>query len=273
MPTWLFLLALGLFGLAFGSFGNVVIWRLPRGESLSHPASHCPKCEMAIRWYDNIPVASWLLLRGKCRGCGEPISVRYPLVELLSGALWVLAGAVWGMTLTTAFAVTFFYVLLLLAFIDLDTFRLPNSLVGLLAGIGLAGAAVSQFTQIPAAPIIAAGGWLGSNPLMLAILGAVVSAGSSGAIAGAYWLWRRNQGFGMGDVKLLGAMGVFLGAYGLLALFVGSMMGAVYGVVAMSAEKLSLRTRFPFGPFLALAGIIVAIAGKPLVGWYLGLLS
>jgi leader peptidase (prepilin peptidase)/N-methyltransferase len=109
VPLWLFLTLMGAFGLIFGSFANVVIWRLPRRESLSQPPSHCPKCGTPIRPWDNVPIVSWLLLRGRCRDCGEPISWRYPAVEALSGALWVLAAAIYGPTPACIVAVVFFW--------------------------------------------------------------------------------------------------------------------------------------------------------------------
>jgi len=228
----LFLTALAVFGLVFGSFANVVIWRLPRGESLSHPDSHCPVCEAPIIWRDNVPVLSWLALRGRCRACGVPISPRYPVVELISGMLWLGAGLRFGMTLQTAAAIAFFYLLMILAYVDFDTMRLPNVLVGLLALIGLLGAAVSQFLRIPAVPLLSSGGIFGDAPLVSAFAGALVCALPALALAVVMSAVLKRPALGMGDVKLLGVIGVFLGAYGLLAFFVGSLFGAVYGVVS-----------------------------------------
>jgi leader peptidase (prepilin peptidase)/N-methyltransferase len=262
-------ITIGLFGLLFGSFGNVVIWRLPRGESLSHPGSHCPVCDKPIAWYDNVPVLSWLLLGGKCRACGTRISARYPTVELLSGALWVLAAVRFGFTAQTAFAIAFFYVLLLLAFIDLDTTRLPNSLVGLLAVVALAGMIASQLTGTPLVPLLTPqGGWLAS-PIAYGLVGAVATGGSILLIALVYARVRGVQGFGMGDIKLLGVLGLFLGLYGLLALGVGSLLGAVYGVAAGRKTAEGLQHKYPFGPFLAVSGVIVALFGEQMVAWYL----
>ncbi|MRR35468.1 prepilin peptidase, partial [bacterium] len=122
-----------VFGLVFGSFANVVIWRFPRGESLSAPASHCPLCERPIRWRDNIPVVSWVILRARCRDCGTPIHWRYPAVELLTALLWVLAVLKFGATPRAVMTACVFYLLVILAFIDLDVRRLPNPIVALLA--------------------------------------------------------------------------------------------------------------------------------------------
>jgi leader peptidase (prepilin peptidase)/N-methyltransferase len=152
---------------------------------------------------------------------------------LLSAVLWVTAGLRFGFSAQTAWAVALFYLLLILSFIDLDTMRLPNTLVALLFAIGLVGAAISQFSEILATPLVPlgdAGIW--ASPLAVSVIGAAASAGVALAIAGAYALVRRKEGFGMGDAKLLGAIGVFLGLYGVLVLFAGSIIGATYGVIA-----------------------------------------
>jgi leader peptidase (prepilin peptidase)/N-methyltransferase len=262
-----------VFGLLFGSFGNVVIWRLPRGESLSVPASHCPKCETPIAWYDNVPVASWLALRGKCRSCQATISARYPAVELLSGLLWLSATLHFGFSPQAAVCVFFFYVLLLLAFIDIDTMRLPNSLVGLLAIGGATGLAVTQLTGIPAVPLMPLGSGVFATPLVFSLLGAVLSAGVVLLIALAYARVRGTEGFGMGDIKLLFVIGLFLGPYGLLVLLFGSVFGAGFGVAASRRAPEGMRYRFPFGPFLALAAVFVTLVGAPVVTWYMQLLA
>lgn len=262
-----------LFGLLFGSFGNVVIWRFPRGESLSVPASHCPVCQKPIVWYDNVPLVSWLVLRGRCRSCGTPISARYPAVELLSGLLWLAAVVRFGLTAQAAACIVFFYMLLLLAFIDLDTMRLPNSLVGLLAVAGMAGVAITQLTGIPVVPLMPLGQGVLAVPVVFSLVGAVVSAGFVAVIALAYTRIRGVQGFGMGDIKLLIVIGLFLGPYGLLVLFLGSILGTGYGAVAARRGTDGMRHKFPFGPFLALAAVVVTLFGVPLVTWYAGLLA
>jgi len=272
LPDWFWLTVLFLFGLVFGSFGNVVIWRLPRNESLSSPPSHCPKCDTPIRWYDNVPVLSWLVLGGKCRNCGESISPRYPAVELLCGILWVCAGWRFGQTATALAAALFFYLLVLLAFIDWDTMRLPNSLVALVFGTGLAGAVVSQFAGVQVTPLLVSGtGGALSEPLVSALAGAASAAGVVLLIGLAYSAIRGGQGYGMGDVKLLAAMGVYLGLYSLMALFIGTLVGAVYGVIAARRAGAGGRHRFAFGPFLAMGGVIAALAGPAIWAWYAGL--
>jgi len=264
----LWLALLGVLGLVFGSFANVVIWRFPRGESLSSPPSHCPRCGHPIRWRDNIPVVSWLLLRGRCRDCGEPISARYPLVEAASGLLWVLAGVLYGISAQTGVAVFLFYLLLVLSMVDLDTMRLPNPLVALLASAGVAGVLISQVAGIPAAPLTPSS-WA---PLPAALIGAALGAGVSLAVASAYRAVRKATGFGMGDVKLLGALGLYFGAYVLMVLFFGSLIGAVAGIIFAASSKESLRRkRMPFGPMLALGAVVTAVFGPALWSWYLGL--
>jgi leader peptidase (prepilin peptidase) / N-methyltransferase len=272
LPTWFFLTALALFGLAFGSFANVVIWRFPRGESLSSPPSRCPACETPILWYDNVPVASWILLRGRCRACGTRISARYPTVELLSGALWVVAGVRFGQAWQTAFAIAFFYLLMILSFIDWDTMRLPDPLVGLTALIGVVGAIAAAIAGVALVPLTPVAG-VPLAPIVTALIGALLGVGVSLAIALLYSLIRKVDGFGGGDVKLLGAMGLFLGPYVLLAFFAGSVLGAVYGLIATAASRLGLQTKFPFGPFLAVGAVLTALWGPSLWHLYTGLLA
>jgi leader peptidase (prepilin peptidase)/N-methyltransferase len=273
IPSWLWLSALFLFGLLFGSFGNVVIWRFPRGENLSHPGSHCPSCDTPIAWYDNVPVLSWMALGAKCRACHEPISPRYPAVELLSGILWLLAGVKFGLSLTTIFCVVFFYLLMLLAFIDWDTMHLPNTLVGLLFVVGMLGAGLSQLTGLPAVPLLAmGGGWL-AQPLVSALVGAVLSGGILLAVGVVYSLIRKTQGFGMGDAKLLGTIGVFLGVYGLLAAFIATLLGAVYGVISARRSEEGGKHKFPFGPFIVAGAVLTTLAGQAIWAWYAGLLG
>jgi len=268
-----YLTVLALFGLALGSFANVVIWRYPRGESLSTPGSHCPSCDHPVRWYDNVPVASWLLLHGRCRDCGEPISIRYPIVEFLSAALWVLAGASFGFTLRALAAIVMFYLLLILSFIDLDTMRLPNPLVVLLGVLGVVGALASLLPVIDAVPLtLVVDDWL-SNSLVASLVGAALGAGVSLVIALGYQGVRKRQGFGMGDVKLLAAMGVYLGPYVLMAFFGGAVLGALWGVAGMVRGGGGMTTKFPFGPFLALGGVLTAVWGPSLFVWYLSVLG
>ena len=260
-----------LFGLVFGSFGNVVIWRLPRGENLSHPGSHCPRCDTAIRWYDNVPILSWVLLGGRCRTCGMPISVRYPLVELLSGVLWLAAAWRFGMTWAGAAAIVFFYILQLLAFIDWDVMKLPNPLVLILLGVGVVGVIASQVLGVAAVPLCSSGPGIWNVPAVSAAAGAVVAAGLTLAISLVYKLIRGGKGYGMGDVKLIAVIGVFLGLYSLMTMFFATLIGAVYGLVAARTSEDGGRLKIPFGPFIAAAAVIVTLFGPQLWAWYMGL--
>ena len=265
----------GLFGLVFGSFANVVIWRVPRGESIVSPPSHCPRCGHPVRWYDNLPVVSWLVLRGRCRDCGEAISARYPLVELASGVLWALAGWRWGASGTALSAALFFYLLLVLSVIDLDTHRLPTPIVSWLAGIGLTSAVASQLLGVPAGPLIgvAAAGWL-AQPLVSAVAGLVFGGGIALAVAGLYAALRGRAGLGFGDVRLLGAMGLFLGPYVVMAYVLGNLLGLA-GILLFRREpgRRLGEARIPFGPFLAAGALITALAGPGLLGAYLRLVG
>lgn len=262
---WLAPLAVGIFGLLFGSFANVVIWRLPRAESLSSPGSHCPSCDESIGWRDNVPVLSWILLRGRCRGCGQPISIRYPLVELLSATLWVAMWYLYGPTLALGFAIAFAYLLMILSFIDLDTMRLPNVLVASLAVFGLVGVLISELVGVRAAPLLSGAGWL-SRPWAFASAGLLIGGVVPLATSAVYASLRGGAGIGMGDVKLLGAMGLFIGPYVLMALMFGSMIGAV-SAVAFRGRGGS-RRKIPFGPFLAMGGIACLAWGPQMWIWY-----
>lgn len=272
MPDWFFYLALAVFGLVFGSFANVVIYRYPRSESLSYPPSHCPRCDAPIAWYDNVPVISWVLLSARCRSCGEPISARYPSVELASGILWLVAGLVWGQSLRTVFGIAFFYLLLILALIDIDTMRLPNGLVATLAIVGVIGVGLSEALRLDVLPLVSSAGIVPGGAVVQAAVGAVLAGGLSALLAGAYRLVRHKQGFGMGDLKLLVAIGLFLGPYALLALFAGSILGAAYGVIASTAKRLEWNAKFPFGPFLAAGAALTSLVGAQLLTWYVGIL-
>jgi leader peptidase (prepilin peptidase)/N-methyltransferase len=194
--------------------------------------------------------------------------VRYPTVELISGLLWLAAAVRFGFSLQTVAAIVFFYVLLLLAFIDLDTMRLPNSLVGLLAVVGVAGVAYAQISGTPLLPLVSVGNGVLAMPAVGALLGALVPSGAMLAISAVYTRIRGTKGFGAGDVKLLVVIGLFLGLYSLLVMFLGSIVGAIYGVVVSRRTDEGMRHLFPFGPFLALAAVFVAIGGQGIVTWY-----
>jgi leader peptidase (prepilin peptidase)/N-methyltransferase len=259
----------GLYGLLFGSFANVVIWRYPRGESLVSPGSHCPACDAAIAWYDNVPVVSWLVLRGKCRRCGKPISIRYPIVELSSGLLWALGVLAFGVTPRAAFAIAFYYLLLILSAIDLDTFRLPNAIVGLMGAVALLGIGLSSVLGRGVLPLVDTA----FLPWQASLIGAASSAGTALAIALLYRLLRNAEGFGMGDVKLLAVIGLYIGPHALMTLFVASIIGAVFGIAASRRSSEGLKAKIPFGPFLSASAIAVSVVGPQLWASYMRLVG
>jgi leader peptidase (prepilin peptidase)/N-methyltransferase len=252
-------------GLVFGSFANVVIWRLPRGESLVAPGSRCPRCGLRIAWYDNVPVLSWLALRGRCRACGEPISVRYPLVEAASGILWAAAALRWGASLRTLFAIVLFYLLLILSAIDIDHRRLPNPLVALLAAIGAVGVGASVLGAL-GCPLV--GAITGAAAVRQAALGLAIGGGVPLLAALAYERIRGRAGLGMGDVKLLAALGLYVGPYVLITLFLGSVFGSVVG---LATRRRVPDTAVPFGPYLAAGAVVTALWGEQLLTAYLRL--
>jgi leader peptidase (prepilin peptidase)/N-methyltransferase len=236
-------------GLLVGSFLNVVAWRLPRGESLVVPGSHCPGCDAPVRPYDNVPVLSWLLLRGRCRDCRAPISVRYPLVEALSAALAVAVVLTRHGVRDLTLGLVLMALLVPIALIDLDRRLIPNTLTG--AG-ALAALAIGAATDPGGLPEQLIAGAIAGGLLLLAALA-------------------RPGGMGMGDVKLAGMLGLFLGrdvAVALLvALLAGSLLGAA--IVARKGIGEGRRTAVPFGPFLAAGGVTGVLVGPAIVDWYL----
>ena len=243
---------IGLLGLLIGSFLNVVIYRVPRGESIVSPGSHCPNCGHVLRAWELIPVVSFLIQKGQCRGCQAGISWRYPAVELLTGILFFFT-AFWGFDSGTHPArlllnLSFVAVLIALSFIDLDTFRLPDVLTLPLLGLGLLGAFV-----IPGYPT----GWE-------SVLSAVGAGGLFWSIARVY-----PQGMGLGDVKLVAAMGAVLGFPSIfLAVFVGSFVGAFIGIYLLFTGRKCFGKQIPFGPYLALGAIFALLWGTRIIDWY-----
>jgi leader peptidase (prepilin peptidase)/N-methyltransferase len=238
---------LGAFGAAIGSFVNVLAYRLPRRQSIVKPRSRCPHCETQIAGYDNIPVVSWLLLRGHCRHCKAAIPVRYPLVEALTALLFIGVGLKIGLedTLIPALALTI--TLVAAAETDLEHRIIPNRLMAT-SGI----AAVALWTIVDP-------GRLPEN-----LIAGVGAGGFLLAAAVAY-----PAGMGMGDVKLAGVMGLFLGASVAPALFVGFAAGAVVGIAIVLIRGVSARKQgVPFGPFLAFGGIVGLIWGPAIIDWY-----
>lgn len=266
---------IGVFGLLIGSFLNVVVYRVPAKRSIVSPPSACPHCGAPIRWADNIPVVSWIVLRGKCRDCGAPISVRYPLVELGTGvffagvALWFLLTQLpsdpWSNIQTTVASVlaliAYLYLAatsIALALIDLDTRTLPNRIVapGYIVGIVLLGTSALLAGDLAALPTAA----IGAAALFLFYFLLVL----------AY-----PRGMGMGDVKLAGLLGLFLGFLGWQAIVVGAfaafLLGGVYAIVLVALRRASSKTAVPFGPWMLLGAWLGILFGSDIMGTYLGL--
>ena len=255
MTPLLWAIFAGLFGACIGSFLNVVIYRLPLGQSIVSPPSRCPKCGYRLQWYDNVPIIGWLLLGGRCRKCRNAISIQYPLVELITALLFVLV--VWltppGPLLATRLLLV--CILIVLFGIDLEHQILPNAITlpGIVAGLLLS--------------LIAPPG------LRDALIGVVVGGGILYAIAWGYYLWRREEGLGMGDVKMLAMIGAFLGWKAVLVtLVLSSFSGALIGVALIAAQRGSMKFALPFGTFLAIGAAVAMFAGEPLVNWYAGFL-
>ena len=251
------LIILAIFGLMIGSFLNVCIARLPAGESIVYPSSRCPKCRKPIAWHDNIPVIGYLMLKGKCRQCGAPIGVKYPIVEAVTSLCFVAQGVVYGDEWGLLAARLLFTARLIVLFgTDLETMRLPNVITypGILIGLVL-----SAFLP---------------PGIVASVLGAVLGAGIPGGIR---WLWFRLKGveaMGLGDVKMLAMIGAFLGWKQVwVVLFLASLSGAVIGIAILRSRKRSLASRLPFGTFLAVAAFLASLVGDALVRWYVGLYS
>ncbi len=243
-----------VFGLMIGSFLNVCIYRLPRHESVVFPPSHCTRCGKAIAWYHNLPIVGWLVLRGRCASCGDRISIIYPLVEALTGAVFALNAWWFGPTPLLLVRLLFSCVLIVLAFIDIEHRILPNR-------ITLSGIVVGFLASVWLLP-----GWRSS------LIGILIGGGVLWAIGELYFRLRGVEGMGMGDVKMLAMIGAFLGwRQVIVVLFLSSFAGAVIGLALIALAGRSKQTKLPFGTFLALAAFAASLVGDRLLSWYLGL--
>ena len=235
------------FGLVIGSFLNVVAYRLPRGESLIAPPSHCPGCDTPIKPWDNIPLLSWIFLRGRCRSCSERISPRYPLVELATAVLFGALVLARGLTDDLAVLLPFAAMLIAVADIDLEHRIVPNKILLPMAVYGVAASAVVRTDKLP--ELLIAGAAAFTFLLVAALI--------------------HPKGMGMGDVKLAGVMGLYLGASIAPALLVAFLSGSVVGIAVMLRHGAEGRKRgVPFAPFLAVGGVVALFAGTQLVHVY-----
>jgi leader peptidase (prepilin peptidase)/N-methyltransferase len=238
-------------GAVVGSFLNVVIYRVPRRRSVVRPGSACPACGAPIRWYDNLPIVSWLLLGARCRDCRAPISFRYPLVELAAALLAVAGVLRWGFTVAGAEVVLFAWISLALGLIDLEHQILPDVMTYPSIALGLAGAAAGGVTGLPDA-----------------IAGAAVGAGLPILVIFIYKLWRGIEGMGWGDVKYLAAIGAVVGLQDCLwVLMIAAILGAMVGLGLILAGRGSGRTALPFGTFLAAAVLLWLYLPEPWLSW------
>lgn len=244
-----------VFGALFGSFANVVIYRLPKGESVVKPRSHCYNCKKMIPWYDNIPIFSWFILRGKCRNCGASFSLRYPLVELLTAVLFALSYHYAGLTWSLPEYLLFVFGLVVCTFIDLDHMILPDEFT--LSGIviGLLGAALNPHREF-----------------MDALWGVLMGGGFLWGMAYIYYLLTKQEGMGGGDIKLLAWIGAVLGWKAIPFVIMSSaIIGSVVGLITARKQKAGLKTVIPFGPYLALGAVLYLFGGETIALWYLDL--
>lgn len=244
-----------VFGLLFGSFLNVVVYRLPRDIDIFRKRSACPECGVPVPWYLNVPVLSFLVLRGRCGACRARIAARYPLVELATAALFGGAVARWGLEASALSSVVFGCSMLVLALIDYDFQILPNviTLPGAAVGFGL------SFFDPRVTPLES-------------LAGALVGGGGLYAVAWLYLKLRDREGMGMGDVKMLLMVGAFLGWKGaFLTIFLGSLAGSLVGVALVSLRGERWEHAMPFGTFLAAGAVIADWVGPQILAWYWGL--
>jgi leader peptidase (prepilin peptidase)/N-methyltransferase len=246
--------AMVVLGLGIGSFLNVCIHRIPRGGSVARPASNCPHCGYVLRWIDNVPVISYLMLGGRCRGCKARISIRYPLIELTTMAMFLLHYAVFGLDIMLVPRLVFACALIVLFAIDLEHHLLPNALT--LPGIVM-GLAFSAFLP---------------PGFLDAILGVLLGGGVLWAIGEAYFRYSGQEGMGGGDVKMLAMIGAFLGwKLTLVTLVLSSVLGSIAGLVVLAVRRGGMKYALPYGTFLALGALVSSLAGADIVEWYLSL--
>jgi leader peptidase (prepilin peptidase)/N-methyltransferase len=233
-------------GSIFGSFANVVIFRFPKGESVVSPGSRCPKCQAPIAWRDKLPIISWFLLRGKCRVCGEPISPRYWIIELVTALLFLAAFLKLGWSWTLLEVLIFFLGLVIVSGIDLDHFLLPDAftLPGMV--LGLVGGALNP-----------------ERHFIDALVGLLIGGGFLWAVAYFYFLLRKEEGMGGGDIKLLGWIGAVLGWQSIAFVIISSsIVGSIAGLIVAQREKKGMKTVIPFGPYLALGAVLYVLGGQ-----------
>jgi leader peptidase (prepilin peptidase)/N-methyltransferase len=253
MINVLFVSLVFMFGLCIGSFLNVCIYRLPSSSSIINPSrSFCPQCNSAIQFYDNIPVLSYLWLKGRCRNCKAPISFRYPLVELMTGTLAIAIFFKFDLTLEGVVYFVFMSSLLVITFIDIDHKIIPDII------------------SLPGIPIgLAASFVLPAMTFKSSLLGLLAGGGSLLLVAWTYSLITRKEGMGGGDIKLLGMIGAFVGWKGVIfTIFAASLTGTLVGMIVMLLKGKNLKFAIPFGPFLSIGAMSYVFFGEKVIFWY-----
>lgn len=276
-----------LAGLAFGSFLNVCLSRWPSGESVVHPRSHCRTCNRTLTWWENIPLLSWLALRGRCRTCGASISWRYPLVELAVATAWAVAawqatgnsfehlllfGTPWAALLLIALKLAFFWLLIALALLDAEHLWLPNWLTWPGIALGFLNVVVEFVAASTHHMFLADHGLL--NALGYLLLSVLTAAALILAIRWIYWLIRRREGLGLGDAKLMALLAAWLGLPGaLLSFVIGVILGAAVALIviarAQQNESSAAQLKLPLGTFLCIGGIVSSLWGHQILDAYL----
>lgn len=252
-PEALAIGALAILGLAIGSFLNVCIHRVPRGGSIVSPGSRCPHCGYVLKWYDNIPVLSYAMLGGRCRGCQAPISIRYPIVEVITMVVFVAHYLVFGPDILLVPRLLFATALIALFAIDLEHHLLPNviTLPGIVVGLAFS-------AMLPPG-------------LVDAIIGVLAGAGVLWLVGEAYYRYSGQEGMGGGDVKMLAMIGAFLGwQLMVLTLVLSSVLGSVVGLLVIVFRKGGMKYALPYGTFLSLAALVASLYGRRILDWYMG---
>lgn len=245
-----------ILGALLGSFANVIIYRLPKGESIVSPRSRCQSCLKTVPWFHNIPIFSWLILRGRCYSCKAPFSFRYPLVELLMATLYGMVFYKFGLSWLTLEYLIAIFSLVIVTFIDIDHFLLPD--VFTLSGIalGLIGAMLNP-----------------EREFYDALLGFLMGGGFLALVAYLYWFLKKEDGMGGGDIKLLAWLGALLGWKSIpLIVMISSLLGSFVGILIMLKKKGNLKTAIPFGPYLVIAALLYMFFDQDLSRWYLSIL-
>ena len=248
------IILLFILGLIVGSFSNVCIYRIPRNESIIYPASHCPKCSTTILAKDNIPLLSYILLKGRCRNCGSRISIQYPVVEFLTGLVYVIIYQIYGLSVQSLIYIILSSALIIIAFIDLNKQIIPDviSLPGIIIGLILS-FFVPYISFINSALGVLVGGGI---ILVIGLVGSVIF---------------KKEAMGGGDVKLAAMIGAFLGwKYAIISLFLGFFLGALVGIFLILSRVKRREDVIPFGPFIVLGSIITLLWGEKILSWYVG---